>query len=170
MYQNKDGYYTFKVYYIDIDNKKKRKGFSGWDPDETRMRAKEFLRDIEDMRNGVERMATIPQILKRRYELDYKNGYTQEPGYYRNMASLKKIEDSAIGKKPIAKITLLDIQDFLGTLRRYSNSVIRKTYSQLRLAYGEAIIAEIVTKNLMLSSQIRCPKSAMITVMSRLQA
>ena len=161
MYQNKDGYYTFKVYYIDIDNKKKRKGFSGWDPDETRMRAKEFLRDIEDMRNGVERMATIPQILKRRYELDYKNGYTQEPGYYRNMASLKKIEDSAIGKKPIAKITLLDIQDFLGTLRRYSNSVIRKTYSQLRLAYGEAIIAEIVTKNLMLSSQIRCPKSAM---------
>ena len=69
MYQNKDGYYTFKVYYIDIDNKKKRKGFSGWDPDETRMRAKEFLRDIEDMRNGVERMATIPQILKRRYEL-----------------------------------------------------------------------------------------------------
>lgn len=160
MYQDKNGYYTYKVYYIDIDNKKKRKGFSGKDPDEIRMRAEEFLRDIEDMRNGVERMATIPQILKRRYELDYKNGYTQEPGYYRNMASLKKIEESAIGKKPIAKITLLDIQDFLGTLRHYSNSVIRKTYSQLRLAYGEAIIAEIVTKNLMLSSQIRCPRSA----------
>ena len=160
MYQDKKGYYTYKVYYIDIDNKKKRKGFGGKDPDEIRMRAEEFLRDIEDMRNGVERMATIPQILKRRYELDYKNGYTQEPGYYRNMASLKKIEESAIGKKPIAKITLLDIQDFLGTLRHYSNSVIRKTYSQLRLAYGEAIIAEIVTKNLMLSSQIRCPRSA----------
>ena len=160
MYQDKNGYYTYKVYYIDIDNKKKRKGFGGKDPDEIRMRAEEFLRDIEDMRNGVERMATIPQILKRRYELDYKNGYTQEPGYYRNMASLKKIEESAIGNKPIAKITLLDIQDFLGTLRHYSNSVIRKTYSQLRLAYGEAIIAEIVTKNLMLSSQIRCPRSA----------
>ena len=161
MYQDKKGYYTYKVYYIDIDNKKKRKGFGGKDPDEILMRAEEFLRDIEDMRNGVERMATIPQILKRRYELDYKNGYTQEPGYYRNMASLKKIEESAIGNKPIAKITLLDIQDFLGTLRHYSNSVIRKTYSQLRLAYGEAIIAEIVTKNLMLSSQIRCPRSAM---------
>ena len=161
MYQDKNGYYSYKVYYIDIDNKKKRKGFGGKDPDEIRMRAEEFLRDIEDMRNGVERMATIPQILKRRYELDYKNGYTQEPGYYRNMASLKKIEESAIGNKPIAKITLLDIQDFLGTLRHYSNSVIRKTYSQLRLAYGEAIIAEIVTKNLMLSSQIRCPRSAM---------
>ena len=160
MHRSEDGYYTFKVYYIDIDNKRKRKGFGGWDPDEVRMRADEFLRDIEDMRNGVERMATIPQILKRRYELDYKNGYTQEPGYYRNMASLKKIEDSAIGRKPIAKITLLEIQDFLGTLKKYSNSVIRKTYSQLKLAYGEAVIAEIVTKNLMLSSQIRCPKSA----------
>lgn len=161
MYRNKNGYYEYKVYYIDVDNKKKRKGFCGWDPEEIRMRAEEFLRDVEDMRNGVERMATIPQILKRRYELDYKNGYTQEPGYYRNMASLKKIEESAIGKKPIVKITLLDLQDFLGTLRHYSNSVIRKTYSQLRLAYGEAIIAEIVTKNLMLSSQIRCPRSAM---------
>ncbi len=161
MYRNTNGYYEYKVYYIDVDNKKKRKGFCGWDPEEIRMRAEEFLRDVEDMRNGVERMATIPQILKRRYELDYKNGYTQEPGYYRNMASLKKIEESAIGKKPIVKITLLDLQDFLGTLRHYSNSVIRKTYSQLRLAYGEAIIAEIVTKNLMLSSQIRCPRSAM---------
>ena len=27
MYQDKKGYYTYKVYYIDIDNKKKRKGF-----------------------------------------------------------------------------------------------------------------------------------------------
>lgn len=158
--ERKPGYYDYKVYYIDIDNKRKRKTFSGKDPDELRMRADEFLRDIDDMRNGVERMATIPQILRRRYELDYKNGYTQEPGYYRNVASLKKIENSAIGKKPIAKITLLDIQDFLGTLKTYSNSVISKTYSQLKLAYGEAIIAEIVTKNLMLSSQIRCPKSA----------
>ena len=160
MVEVRQGYYTYSVYYIDVDNKKKRKSFSGKDPDELRMRADEFLTDIEDMRNGVERMATIPQILKRRYELDYKNGYTQEPGYSRNMASLRKIEDSAIGRKPIAKITLLDIQDFLGTLKTYSNSVIRKTYSQLKLAYGEAMIAEIVTKNLMLSSQIRCPKSA----------
>ena len=72
MYQDKNGYYTYKVYYIDIDNKKKRKCLGGKDPDEIRMRAEEFLRDIEDMRNGVERMATIPQILKRRYELDYK--------------------------------------------------------------------------------------------------
>lgn len=158
--EKKPGYFDYKVYYTDIDNKRKRKTFSGKDPDELRMRADEFLRDIADMRKGVERMATIPQILRRRYELDYKNGYTQEPGYYRNIASLKKIEDSAIGKKPIVKITLLDIQDFLGTLRTYSNSVISKTYSQLKLAYGEAIIAEIVTKNLMLSSQIRCPKSA----------
>ena len=160
MTRREDGRYEYKVYYIDVDNKKKRKGFSGKDPGKIRVRADDFLRDIEDMRNGVERMATIPQILKRRYELDYKNGYTQEPGYYRNMASLRKIEKSAIGEKPIAKITLLDIQDFLGTLKIYSNSVIRKTYGQLKLAYGEAMIAEIVTKNLMLSSQIRCPKSA----------
>lgn len=78
--REKPGYYDYKVYYIDIDNKRKRKTFSGKDPEELRMRADEFLKDIDDMRKGVERMATIPQILKRRYELDYKNGYTQEPG------------------------------------------------------------------------------------------
>ena len=160
MIEKRPGYYEYKIYYLDVDNKKKRKCFGGVDQDELHMRADEFLREIEDMRNGVEKLATIPQILRRRYELDYKNGYIQEPTYYRSVASLKKFEESAIGRKPIAKITLLEIQDFLGTLRTYSNSVIRKIYSQLVLAYSEAIIAEIVTKNLMLSRQIRYPKSA----------
>ena len=160
MCEKRPGYYEYRFYYIDVDNKKKRKSFGGYDQDELYMRADEFLRDIEDMRRGVEKLATIPQILRRRYELDYKNGYIQEPTYYRSVASLKRIEESLIGRKPIAKITLLEIQDFLGTLRTYSNSVIRKIYSQLVLAYSEAIIAEIVTKNPMLSRQIRYPKSA----------
>lgn len=158
--EKRPGYYEYRVYYTDVDNKKKRKSFSGRDPEELLMRADEFLRDIEDMRNGVEKLATIPQILRRRYELDYKNGYVQEPSYYRNIYSLRRIEENAIGKKPIAKITLLEIQDFLGTLKTYSNSVIGKVYGQLILAYGEAVIADIVPKNLMLSRQIRCPKSA----------
>jgi len=160
MSEKRPGYYEYRFYYIDVDNKKKRKSFGGYDQDELYMRADEFLRDIEDMRRGVEKLATIPQILRRRYELDYKNGYIQEPTYYRSIASLKRIEESLIGRKPIAKITLLEIQDFLGTLRTYSNSVIRKIYSQLVLAYSEAIIADIVTKNPMLSRQIRYPKSA----------
>lgn len=158
--EKRPGYYEYRVYYTDVDNKKKRKSFSGRDTEELLMRADEFLRDIEDMRNGVEKLATIPQILRRRYELDYKNGYVQEPSYYRNIYSLRRIEENAIGKKPIAKITLLEIQDFLGTLKTYSNSVIGKVYGQLILAYGEAVIADIVPKNLMLSRQIRCPKSA----------
>ena len=158
--EKRPGYYEYRIYYIDVDEQKKRKSFGGRDPDELMMRAEEFLQDIEDMRNGVDKLATIPQILRRRYELDYKNGYVQEPSYYRNIYSLRRIEESAIGKKPIAKITLLEIQNFLGTLKTYSNSVIGKAYSQLVLAYGEAVIADIVTKNLMLSRQIRCPKSA----------
>lgn len=157
---NKRGGYEYKVYIIDIDKKKKRKTFFGQDADTAIMKANEYIKYVEDVNNGVESLATIPQILKRRYELDYRNGYTQEPGYYRNLASLKKIEDSALGKIPIAKVTMLDIDNFLGTLRTYSNSVIRKTFGQLRLAYGEAMIAEIITKNLMDSSRIRCPKSA----------
>lgn len=160
MCEKRPGYYEYRFYYIDVDNKKKRKSFGGYDQDELYMRADEFLRDIEDMRRGVDKLATIPQILRRRYELDYRTGYIQEPTYYRSIASLKRIEESLIGRKPIAKITLLEIQDFLGTLRTYSNSVIRKIYSQLVLAYSEAIIADIVTKNPMLSRQIRYPKSA----------
>lgn len=160
MCEKRPGYYEYRFYYIDVDNKKKRKSFGGYDQDELYMRADEFLRDIEDMRRGADKLATIPQILRRRYELDYRTGYIQEPTYYRSIASLKRIEESLIGRKPIAKITLLEIQDFLGTLRTYSNSVIRKIYSQLVLAYSEAIIADIVTKNPMLSRQIRYPKSA----------
>ena len=57
LYQDKNGYYVYRFYYTDIDNKIKRRAFGGSDPDELRMRADEFLRDIEDMRNGVESMA-----------------------------------------------------------------------------------------------------------------
>ena len=71
MYQDKNGYYSYKVYYIDIDNKKKRKGFSGKDPDEIRMRAEEFLRDIaardaagqKDLPKGFPRRRVIGQII-----------------------------------------------------------------------------------------------------------
>ena len=118
--EKRPGYYEYRVYYTDVDNKKKRKSFSGRDTEELLMRADEFLRDIEDMRNGVEKLATIPQILRRRYELDYKNGYVQEPSYYRNIYSLRRIEENAIGKKPIAKITLLEIL-LSGTLNEPSN-------------------------------------------------
>lgn len=159
MYVTKDGYYIYKFYYIDIDNKRKRKTLGGKDPDELYMRADEFLQNVTEIKRGTDKKATIPQILRRRYELDYKNGYTHEPGYYRNIASLRKIEDSNLGKLPIAKITLLDIENYLGTLKTYSNSVISKSYSQLKLAFGEAMIAEIIDKNLMESGRIRCPKS-----------
>lgn len=154
------GYYSYRFYYYDIFDNKKRKSFSGTDVNELYMKADEFLTKIESGYTGIDTNSTIPGILKHRYKFDFASGYTREPGYYRNLNSLKKIENSSIGKIPIVDVTLRDIQKFLMTLVQYSNSVISKTFSQLKLAYGEAERAGIVEKNLMENRNIRCPRSA----------
>ena len=93
------------------------------------------------------------------HEVDYRKGYVHEPGYYRNLDSLKKIEKSIIGNIPIVKVKVEDIESFLEDMKDYSNSVLGKTYWQLKLAYREAVAAKIVDKNLMENREFRRPKS-----------
>ena len=138
---------------------RKIKSFGGKDIDELYIRADEFRHDLSEMQRGVQVDATIPEILRRRYEYDFAKNYTQEPGYYRNMDSLKIIERSPIGKIPIRDLEKEDIERFLISIVKYSNSVIGKTFGQLKLAYREAISSEIITKNLMDNKDIRRPKS-----------
>ena len=156
----KPGYYCLNIYYRDINGEKKRKSFGGKDVNALYDRANEFLLDLDAIKKGTQKNATIPQLLRYRYEMDYRKGYVHEPGYARNINSLKKIEGSFIGSIPIAKITSADIGRFLDSMTGYSNSVLSKTFLQLKLAYREALAAGITDKNLMESREFRCPKSS----------
>ena len=157
--EKRPGYYEYRISYRDMFGNRKIKSFGGKDIDELYIRADEFRHDLSEMQRGVQVDATIPEILRRRYEYDFAKNYTQEPGYYRNMDSLKIIERSPIGKIPIRDLEKEDIERFLISIVKYSNSVIGKTFGQLKLAYREAISSEIITKNLMDNKDIRRPKS-----------
>lgn len=157
--ERRPGYYEIKVYYNDISGKLKRKSFSGRDINVLRDKAEDFLAFEAIKTKNIDYNSTIPEILRHRYELDYSKGYTREAGYARTVESLKKIEKSFIGYKPIINVTKNDLEQFLGDIKKYSNSVIGKTYGQLKLAYREAVSAGLITKNLMDDRDLRCPRS-----------
>lgn len=157
--ERRPGYYEIKVYYNDISGKLKRKSFSGRDINVLRDKAEDFLAFEARKSKNIDYTSTIPEILRHRYELDYSKGYTREAGYARTVDSLKKIEKSFIGYKPIINVTKNDLEQFLGDIKKYSNSVIGKTYGQLKLAYREAISAGLITRNLMDDRDLRCPRS-----------
>ena len=157
--ERRPGYYEIKVYYNDISGKLKRKSFSGRDINVLRDKAEDFLAFEARKSKNIDYASTIPEILRHRYELDYSKGYTREAGYARTVDSLKKIEKSFIGYKPIINVTKNDLEQFLGDIKKYSNSVIGKTYGQLKLAYREAVSAGLVTRNLMDDRDLRCPRS-----------
>lgn len=157
--ERRPGYYEIKVYYNDISGKLKRKSFSGRDINVLRDKAEDFLAFEARKSKNIDYASTIPEILRHRYELDYSKGYTREAGYARTVDSLKKIEKSFIGYKPIINVTKNDLEQFLGDIKKYSNSVIGKTYGQLKLAYREAVSAGLITRNLMDDRDLRCPRS-----------
>ena len=115
---------------------------------------------MEMLRSGVDPEATIPSILYERYHSDYKKNYVREQGYGRNLDSVKRIENSIIGSIPIAELRPHEIDLFLRSMTKYSNSSITKIYRQLRLAFEIAVEKGIIENNLMLSRDLRCPKSS----------
>ena len=157
--ERRPGYYEIKVYYNDISGKLKRKSFSGRDINVLRDKAEDFLAFEAIKTKNIDYNSTIPEILRHRYELDYSKGYTREAVFARTVESLKNIERSFIGFKPIVNVTKEDLEQFLSDIKKYSNSVIGKTYGQLKLAYREAICEGIISKNLMENRDLRCPKS-----------
>ena len=118
-----------------------------------------ILYDLEKQKTGININATICDILKNKYFIDLEKNFVHEQGYSRNMANLRIIEKSFIGKLPIRYLTELQVDMFLRSITHYSNSTICKVYLQLKLAFREAFNQHIIDENIMLSSSLKCPKS-----------
>lgn len=155
-----NGKYNYRFTYEDEFGEKRRKSFSGVTKEECLMRAEEFLEKLECLTAGYDMEATIPDLLKEKYEDDYAMNYIGEQGYARNLDNLLVIEKSGLGKIPIADISEEQIKSFLKSLTKYSESVIKKIYQQVRAAYRIAEERKIVKKNIMKSTTIRRPKSS----------
>lgn len=64
-----------------------------------------------------------------------------------------------VGSIPIRNITEMDIEHYLFSIKGYSNSVIGKSYRQIKQAFRIAFAKGIINENVMEAKDIRCPKS-----------
>ncbi len=154
-----NGTFEYRIVYTDEYNETKRKSFYGQSDIICIEKVEKFLYDLERKKSGIDIDATIPDIVKKKYKADLEKNFVHEQGYSRNMANLRIIEKSFIGDIPICELNEIQIDMFLRSLTHYSNSTIGKVFLQLKMAFREACNRDIIEKNIMLTNDLRCPKS-----------
>ncbi len=144
--------YTFT--YKDINGKSKRKTVTGISEVDCNNKKEDFLR--KELRNLPENLknATIVQLVELQRDINIKTNKCHEAGDSRNESTQKIFErlpvDNPIGFIPIKDITESTIERFRNELPdRYSQSVIRKIYIQLRQAFKLAVRKKIIDENLL---------------------
>lgn len=155
-----NGKYNYRFTYVNEFGEKKRKSFSGITKEECLLRAEDFLEKMEKKIEGIDLDVTIPELLRKKYEEDYAMNFVGEQGYARNLGGVALFERTGIGKLPVADITETQIKAFLRSITKYSDSVIKKTYQQLNVAFKMAVDKNIIEKNPMEANDIRRPKSS----------
>lgn len=153
------GTIEYRICYYDEYGVSRRKSFTGNTEDECIEKRNAFLQEIEMLKNDTGLLDTIPDILKRKYELDLKLNYVGPSGYRRNKETLKILENSPIGHVPIRKITKNQIMLYLASITHYSNSTIEKSFQQLKTAFKIAFDNGVIEKNIMSAVEIKRPKS-----------
>lgn len=87
---------------------------------------------------------TLHDIIKTMIEDDLKANRIKETTYKRNIETLKIIDSTNISFSPIQKIEPHEINNALLTLTHYSNSVINKTFSIIKLGFNKALLNYII--------------------------
>ena len=105
---------------------------------------------------------TIPELAKMVNDNQKSLNQKDTSAHTRTAYSIRNIEDSAIGQIPIQKVTERQLNAFYSTLiDKYSDSSIKKIYTQINVAYKKAIKMNIVKANI--NEDIPRPKSKLKT-------
>lgn len=105
---------------------------------------------------------TIPDLAKMVNDNQKSLNQKDTSAHTRTAYSIRNIEDSVIGKIPIQKVTERQLSAFYSTLiDKYSDSSIKKIYTQINVAYKKAIKMNIVKANI--NEDIPRPKSKLKT-------
>ncbi|MBR3377235.1 MAG: site-specific integrase [Mogibacterium sp.] len=155
-----NGRVEYRFRYINEFGSAKVKSISGGDEEDCIKRANEWIRNYKESVKGLDQNATIPEILRKKYETDRASNLLSESGLRTNLSRTKIIERSVLGSIPIALIDKNDIEMFGFTITDYSNSVIQALYMQLRIAFAIADEEGILEYNPMKSKRIRRPRSS----------
>lgn len=105
---------------------------------------------------------TIPDLAKMVNDNRKSLNQKDTSAYNRTAYSIHNIEDSAIGQIPIQKVTDRQLSAYYSSLiDKYSDSSIKKIYTQINVAYKKAIKMNIVKANI--NEDIPRPKSKLKT-------
>ena len=155
-----NGLLELRVYCAEKNGVRKRMSFYGHSESECYERANRFIYEQEVMKSGVDLRATIPDLLRGKFDHDFNMNHVTEAAYDRNMMVTRIIEKSPLGEIPIVDIEEKDLEKFLMSITNYANNSIEKIYYQLKTAYRIALEDKIIEKNLMDSRKLqRRPKS-----------
>ncbi len=147
------------IYYITDKNisqeKRKTKSFL------TEQEAKNFLTSIQYQKgndlfiknNGIPLNQFMRENAKKKLDLNLIGERT----YSRILETIKTIEKSPIATKNIDETTSKDIQNYLNTLKDYSNSTIKKIKEQFTQIFKESMDKGYIIRNPM--HDVICPKS-----------
>ena len=147
-YAKKDKKWRCTYYLYDKNTFKeirKTKSFS------TEQEAKDFLTSIQYQKgndlfiknNGI----PLNELMREQANKKLKLNLIGERTYSRIIETIKTIEKAPISHKNINDITSQDIQDYLNTLKDYSNSTIKKMKEQFNQAFREAMNKGYIVKN-----------------------
>ena len=152
------GNLEYRISYKDEDGVSRRKSFTGIDETECLMKAQSFRKKLALINKGLDINATMITILEARYKKDLNMGFTGEQGYCRNMGNVKVLKKSEIAKIPIRDVTRRDVTKYLESLSKYSSSMVKQFYRQVKLAFSIAEEQGLIEENFMTSRDMKCPK------------
>ena len=90
---------------------------------------------------------SIIQIIDNVNNLKFKRNVISAATYNRRMCTANIIRKSKISHIPIKNVTYIELQKYVDTLIKYSNSYINKIFEMIENAFRIAIKMEIIEKN-----------------------
>lgn len=139
------------------DNNGKRMSVTSKDKKKCLTKLKAKLKAVDEGTYVEKNKDTIGKLAQRYVEKQYKSNNVNTNTYITKKMYVDNIQKSAIGNIQIQQITKNDIQDYLDTLTKYSNSYIHKIWVLLKKVFEIAVKDEVIIKNPM--NSVDKPKS-----------
>lgn len=124
-----------------------RKSLYGKTRTEVKNKLNRALINITDNKYVSKSNYTLIDLINLNINEQFNTNNISEASYKRKLDTKKIIENSEISKIEIQKLKSNHLNDFLISIKHYSNSVISKVSQMLRKAFDKALILNIVSSN-----------------------
>ena len=155
---NSAGNIEYRFTYRNENGESKRKSVTGRDMKECLRKAEAFKNGYVLKKNNIDPDMTIITILENRYKKDLSLGYVGEQGYCRNLSNLNILKKADLAKKPIRDVKEEDVILYVSSLSKYSNSMVKQLFRQVKRGFNIAKEMKIIQENIMEAEDMKTPR------------